>query len=343
MSSTMPSTMKAWQYNKIHHTLEESLTINTSIPVPPVSSLSKNELLIEVIAAAINPVDYKLPESIVSMLMISMPATPGLDFCGRVKAKHPSNNSFKEGQLIFGCFEKPKKYGACGQYLVAQSSECAVLPEGVAVDQAATVGTAGLAAYQSLLPQHVKAGSNVFINGGSGGVGTFGIQFAKAMGAKVTTTCSSANVELCKSLGADEVIDYKASDIIATLKAKGQVFEVVIDNVGDSPALFTQCEAFLKPGGVFVQVAGQITVVGMGNMVRKMFQPRMLGGVGRKFHFVAVKSRSKDLEQIGKWMKEGKVKAVIGVTFEFEDVPKAFEHLRAGHTKGKIVIQVDEK
>ncbi|KAG4432166.1 hypothetical protein IFR05_012358 [Cadophora sp. M221] len=311
MSSAMPSTMKAWQYSKIHNTLEESLAINTSIPIPPLSSLSKNELLIEVIAAAINPVDYKLPESSIR-------------------------------QLVFGCFDTPKKYGACGQYLVAQSSECSVLPEGVSLDQAASIGTAGLTAYRSLLPQHVNAGSHVFINGGSGGVGTFSIQFAKAMGAKVTTTCSSANMELCKSLGADEVIDYKTSDIIATLKAKGQVFEAVIDNVGDSSALFNQCEAFLKPGGVFVQVAAQVTVVGMGGMVRKMFQPRILGGVGRKFHFVAVKSRAEDLEQVGKWMSEGKVKAVIGETFEFEDVPKAFEHLRTGHTKGKIVVHVSE-
>lgn len=210
-------------------------------------------------------------------------------------------------------------------------------------DEGAAVGTAGMTAYQSLLPQHVKAGSSIFINGGSGGVGTFGIQIAKALGAKVTTSCSTANAELCKNLGADEVIDYKTSDLISTLKAKGQVFDAVIDNVGSSWVLFNQCEAYLKPNGVFVQVAAQVTVAGMGGMIRKMMQPKILGGVGRKFHFVSVKSRAEDFEQVGKWMKEGKVKPVIGETFAFEDVPKAFESLRTGHTKGKIVVHVGEK
>jgi len=340
---TMASTMKAWQYNKINGKLEDSIALNTSIPIPTTSSLAKNDMLVEVLSAALNPVDYKLPESIASTFMISKPATPGLDFCGRVKATHPSNDSIKEGQLVFGCLHAPRKYGTCGQFITIPSSECALLPEGVDIDQAAAVGTAGMTAYQALLPGHVKAGSNVFINGGSGGVGTFCIQFAKAMGTKITTTCSTPNVELCKSLGADEVIDYKTTDILSTLKGKGQVFDAVIDNVGSSATLFTQCEAFLKPDGIFVQVAMQVTLAGMGGMMRKRLQPRLLGGVGRKFHFVANESRTRDFEQIGKWMKDGKVKAVIEETFAFEDVPKAFEHLRTGHTKGKIVIHVAEK
>ncbi|PVH83505.1 zinc-binding oxidoreductase [Cadophora sp. DSE1049] len=339
----MASTMKAWQYSKISGKLEDSITLNTSIPIPTASSLSKNDLLVEVLTAALNPVDYKLPESNASIFMISKPATPGLDFCGRVKAKHTSNDLIKEGQLIFGCLGSPRKYGTCGEYIVVPRSECALLPEGVDIDEAAAVGTAGMTAYQALLPDHVKAGSNIFINGGSGGVGTFGIQFAKAMGAKVTTTCSTLNVELCKSLGADEVIDYKTADIVATLKGKGQIFDAVIDNVGDSATLFNECEALLKPDGVFVQVAMKVTVAGVAGMMRKRLQPRLLGGVGRKFHFVAVEGRTRDFEHVGKWMKEGKVKAVIGETFAFEEVPKAFEHLRTGHTKGKIVIHVGEK
>ncbi len=275
--------------------------------------------------------------------MISKPSTPGLDFCGRIKSTHTSNSTFKEGQLVFGCLPQPGKYGALGQFLIIPTSQCALLPEGVDPDHGAAVGTAGMTAYQSLLPHHVKAGSNIFINGGSGGVGTFGIQFAKALGAKVTTSCSTANAELCKSLGADEVIDYKTSDLISTLKAKGQVFDAVIDNVGNSSVLFNQCEVYLKPNGVFVQVAAHVTVTGMGGIARKMIQPKILGGVGRKFHFVSVQSKAADFEQVGKWMKEGKVKPVVGETFAFKDVPKAFESLRLGHTRGKIVVHVSEK
>lgn len=290
-----------------------------------------------------NPIDYKLPESSASIFVISKPATPGRDFCGRVNAKHPSNDSIKEGQLVFGCLGSLRKYGTCGRFIVVPRSECALLPEGVHIDQAAAVGTAGMTAYQSLLPNHVKTGSNIFINGGSGGVGTFGIQFAKAIGARVTTTCSTPNVELCKSLGADEIIDYKTTDIVSTLKGKGQIFDIVIDNVGNSANLFHECEAFLKPDGVFVQVAMQITVAGLGGMLRRRILPRFFGGVGRKFHFVAYESRMQDFEQIGKWMKEGKVKAVIGDTFTLEDEPKSFEQLKTGHAKGKIVIHVSEK
>ena len=335
--------MKAWQYTTLGGKLEESLALKASAPAPNKSSLSKDQILIEVMTASINPVDYKLPESgLLGKLSIKTPASPGLDFCGRVVAKHASNIALKEGQLVFGALGKASKFGTLGQFTIISSSECTLLPLGVGKDEAAGAGTAALTAYQSLLPDVVKPGSNVFINGGSGGVGTFGIQFAKALGAQVTTTCSTANVGLCKGLGADEVLDYKKADVVSELKKKGQVFDLVVDNVGN-PALYENSEAFLKPTGTFVQVSIQLSFVAMGTMIRRMLQPAFLGGSRRRFHFVRVQSRNEDYVQIGKWLAEGKAKTIIDQVFKWEDAPKAFEMLRTGRTRGKIIVHVTEK
>ncbi|KAH7370329.1 hypothetical protein BKA65DRAFT_14944 [Rhexocercosporidium sp. MPI-PUGE-AT-0058] len=126
--------------------------LNTSVPMPLASSLKRKDLLVEVSSAAINPVDYKLPETGMGAFMISKLATRGLVFCGRVKVKHISDDSIEEGQLVFGCVEVLNKHGSCGQFLIAERSECAVLPDGMDVDQTVAFGTAGMTAYQSLLP-----------------------------------------------------------------------------------------------------------------------------------------------------------------------------------------------
>jgi NADPH:quinone reductase-like Zn-dependent oxidoreductase len=337
----MTSTMQAWEYSTIQDTLEKSLVLNSSAPIPSKSSLSKDQVLVEVITASINPVDYKLPESgLTGKLMIKRPASPGRDFSGRVVAVHPSNSTLKEGQLVFGAFGSPTtQFGTLRQFTVIRSSDCAILPKGVDADHAAAVGTAAMTAFQSLLPDLVKPGSKVFINGGSGGVGTFGIQFSKAFGAHVTTTCSTGNVELCKSLGADEILDYKKVDILSSLKKKGQVFDLAVDNVGSLANLYEQSHNFIKPSGTFAQV-GTGGGMAMGSIFRRMLQPGFLGGGRRRFHFVRVSSNTEDYVKIGKLLVEGKVRVVIDESFKWQDAPNAFEKLRAGHVKGKIVIYV---
>ena len=333
--------MKAWEYATIQGTLEKSLALNSSAPVPSKSSLSEYQILVEVVTASINPVDYKLPESgIFGKLTIKRPASPGLDFCGRIVAKHASNNTFKEGQLVFGALSRTSQFGTLRQFVVVSCAECALLPEGVEPNHAAAVGTAATTALQSLLPDIVKPGSKVFMNGGSGGVGTFGIQFAKALGAEVTVTCSTGNIDLCKSLGADEVLDYKKIDIVSQLKQKGQVFDLAIDNVGNPAQLYEHSDNFLKPNGTFAQVS---VATGMGTILRRMLQPGFLGGGRRRFHFVRVRSNSEDYLQIGRLLAKGKVRVVIDESFEWEDAPKAFEKLRMGHMKGKIIIHVTKK
>lgn len=337
--------MQAWQYTTIKGTLENSLTLNEKATPPDAASLPKGHVLVEVISAGVNPVDYKIVEvPIFGRLMSQPPASPGLDFCGRVHAKHPADDdddddSLAVGQLVFGALSisaKLPKFGSLGQIMLAPRSHLAALPEGVLPDDAAAVGTAGLTAFQSLPRDLVKPGAKIFINGGSGGVGSFAVQFAKVLGAHVTTTSSTANVPLCRSLGADEIIDYRQVDVVEALKAKGQVFDLAVDNVGTPAGLYEQSDAFLKPGGTFIQIA----MPSMGTMLRRSVVPACLGGPKRLYRVVTVSPNQKDLDQIGRWMAEGKVRALIDEKLEWEDAPKAFEKVRGGRTKGKIVVHV---
>ncbi|KAH8593117.1 zinc-binding oxidoreductase [Bisporella sp. PMI_857] len=339
----MASMMKAWQYTTIEDTLEKSIYLTQTIPMPTKLSLSKDQILVKVLSAALNPVDIKLPESSIASFMVKPPATPGLDFCGRVVEVHDSNSTFKSGELVFGAFSRAAKQGTLGQYITISSSECAPLPKGVKVDDAAAIGMAGVTAYLSLLPDVVKPGAKVFINGGSGGVGTWAIQFAKIRGAKVTATCSTGNVELCKSLGAEKVLDYKEVDIVSELEKSGPGYDFFVDNAGSPAGLYERSDRFLKKDGAFMQVATAMTPKAMGTVARRMMLPRVLGGGPRRFHFVQTKSTRRDLEQIGTWMAEGKVRSVIDNVFRFEDVPVAFGKLREGRTKGKIIVHVDKE
>jgi NADPH:quinone reductase-like Zn-dependent oxidoreductase len=333
--------MQAWQYTTIKDTLESSLTLNEKATPPDAQSLPPGHVLVEVVTAAVNPVEYKLPEApLYGKFMVQPPASPGLDFCGRIKAINDTDGSLKEGQLVFGALSitsKFPKFGTLGQVIVAPVSQLTVLPAGVTPDDAAAVGTAGMTAYQSLTQDLIGPGTNILINGGSGGVGSFTVQFAKALGATVTTTCSTANVQLCRDLGADEVIDYRKLDVISELKKKGQIFDLAIDNVGTPAGMYEQSQHFLKPDGTFVQVAMQQSLSGM---VRRSLLPSFLGGGKRQYRLVRVSINRKDLQQVGQWMAEGKVRAVIDHKFEWKEAPKAYEKLRLGRTVGKIVVHV---
>jgi NADPH:quinone reductase-like Zn-dependent oxidoreductase len=319
--------------------------MTTSITAPTKTLLSEGQILIKVITAAINPADYKIPEAagVGKLVSPKPPVIPGLDFCGRVVGLHSSDTSLLEGQLVFGALNRAGRLGTLGEFIIVSREECALLPPGLDLDQAAAIGTAGLTAYQSFNLEIVKPGSKVLINGGSGGCGTFGIQIAKARGAEVTVTCSTANVELCKSLGADEVIDYKTSDLLLELRNKGPIFDLVVDNAGSPADLYERSATFLKPMGLFVQVAVTVTLSGLSNLFWRVVKPKSLNGKKGKFMFLRNASSRKDFDQIAQWMVEGKVMAVVDEVFTFEDVPRAYEKLRLGRTRGKILVRVGEE
>lgn len=155
--------------------------------------------------------------------------------------------------------------------------------------------------------------------------------------------CSAANIELCRSLGADAIIDYTKADILFGLKKMGQVFDLAVDNIGSPSDFYERSDTFLKSSGMFMLVRVNLSLSGFGVVLSRLMRPRFLGGKNRAFHFVRNTSSRDDFTQIGKWMVEGEVKAVIDGVFEWEDVPKAYEKLRTGYTKGEIIVHVAEK
>lgn len=333
--------MKAWLYTSTKPTLEACLKLNTSAKAPP-TTLKPDQLYIQVISSALNPIDYKLVEIPGILYMLGTPGIPGLDYSGRVIAIGSEIDFVKPGDFVFGMLKGPIKFGSLGEYIVAEKAGTAALPAGIDFDDAAGIAAAGMTAYQSL-KTFVKPGSKVFINGGSGGVGCYTIQIAKFLGAHVTTTCSAANVALCKSLGADEVIDYSTTDVVKTLSEGGVTFDHVVDNVGAPADLYSKSHAFLKPEGQFIQVGAGMTFSGIRGLMSNMMKPSMLGGGKSKFAFSSLKHSHEDLVQIGEWIKDGKVKPITDSVFEYADAPKSYEKLRTGRAKGKIIVHVTEK
>ena len=337
MANTLPSTMRRWQYTSARGGIEKHLQLNPSAPMPVPSS---TESLVRVISVALNPVEYKVPETpFLGRLLVPKTATPGMDFAGQLIQPSPSSK-FKAGQLVFGVSKKePWAAGALSEYITVEDGLFRSIPHGVDVIDASTVSVAGLTAYKSIVP-YARKGAKIFINGGSGGCGVFGIQMATAAGCHVTTSCSTPNVELCKSLGAEDVVDYRKGSVVETLKSSGVQFDHIVDNVGSDPELYWDCHKFSKPDATFVMVGRSSSRNTFVDVFKMNLIPGALGGGKRKFSGFWLNPTDEELEPIGQWMMEGKVRAVIDQKFSFDEVPQAFTRLKTGRAKGKVVVDV---
>ncbi|TFB07203.1 hypothetical protein CCMA1212_001261 [Trichoderma ghanense] len=338
----MATTMQAWQI-AAPGTIEESLKLidNAVKPAPP---LKKGQILVEVVSAGLNPADYKTVEmGLLSRAILSFPKTPGMDLSGRVVAVAEDVNDVKAGDVVLVRLDPTKAQGALSQYVVAERAGYALLPADFDMDAAAGAPTTALTAYQTIKP-YVEKGSKVFINGGSGGVGTFGIQIAKALGCHVAVSCSLKKKELCESLGADEIFDYKAGDLVTQLKQSGKVFDLVVDNVGSSlPGLYQQSKHYLKPEGAYVLVGGSASLNSAKNVAMAKLLPSFLGGGRNKLVTYMTSNNHDDLVQIAEWLGQGAIKTIIDVTFEFEEAVQAFEHLKKGSSGGKVIVHVEKR
>ncbi|CAN8097318.1 unnamed protein product [Discula destructiva] len=346
-----PKTMRSWTYNSAT-SLDTALSRNDQAPPQAESTLSPTSVLIQVLYMAVNPADYKLAElGMLARPLISLPASPGMDYSGRVvRAGKSMGDTYQPGQLVFGRVD-PSKYGTLSEFIVVSNGEAlAHVPQGLEAKMAelASVGTCGLTAWQSIKPYLPKEaeGSKVFINAGSGGLGTFGIQIAKALGCHVTTSCSGGNVELCRNLGADEVIDYKTQDVSQVLKSAGKVFQLVVDNVGGSSAneqdLYVAANEFLRDDGHFIQVGGGVSKAMFKTLASRALVPGFLGGGKRPWKFIMTAQSHADLESIGVLIKSGAVKPVLDEVFAFEDAAQAYKKLKGGRARGKILVKVSE-
>ncbi|KAF1926841.1 oxidoreductase domain-containing protein [Didymella exigua CBS 183.55] len=338
---SIPTIMRAWQWSTCKTTLEAALTLNSSAPLPT-RPLSPGECLIHVHAASLNPVDYKLAElPVIGCMAIPMPATPGLDFAGVIVKTSPES-SLEVGQRVFGKLEPKQQYGTLGEYIIGSKAGTVPLPEQISFEEGATMGVCGLVTYQCLV-KNVENGDRVLINGGSGGTGTFALQIAKALGCEVFVTCSAANVQLCKDLGADEAIDYRAQNVTSALEKSGKQFDFVLDNVGEPAALYWKATHFTKKDAKYVQIGSQVSLGFIFDLAFRFVMPAWLGGGQRPFSFAFASANFDDSQGLADLVAKGKVKPVIDEVFDLEHVPEAYKKLRTGRAKGKIVVRVASK
>ncbi|OHE94882.1 hypothetical protein CORC01_09801 [Colletotrichum orchidophilum] len=307
----LPATMRAAQWRSVGGGIERNMKINTEAQLPKgAKNLPKSCTLVRVAYASLNHLDYKIAEMPLVSSFISKPATPGLDFSGTVIASTLA--TLRPGQRVFGRNE-PSMGGTLAEYVVVGKANIAVLPEGVSLRDAACVGICGVTALQSLAP-FVRQGSSVLINGGSGGVGVFAIEVAKALGCtQITAICSARNADLCRRLGADSIIDYTSGDLVKDLKESGQQYDHILDTVFETPDLYWQCHHYLVAEGT---------------------------GGQRTFRFHSVTSNTADFLRIASLVADGSVEIVVDEEFNLADVCKAYGKLKSGRTVGKLVVRV---
>lgn len=331
-----PALMKAWQW-LAPGPLGAQLRLTNQAPRPTAASLRRGQILVDVASASINPADHKVPAlGLLARAILPFPKTVGMDMAGRVAAVAEGVADVAPGDAVVVRFHPVHKAaGALSECVVAAGAEYAPLDAAADPDAAAGLGTAGLTAYQSIRP-HVKAGDRVFINGGSGGTGCYGIQVAKLLGCHVTVTCSPAKAALCRDLGADDVIDYTAGDVVAALGSR-EPFDLAVDNVGTSPAnLYASASAFLTPTAKFVWVGDK----GVRQLAEALFRPAWLGGTRNKAVLYLTSNNRADLEQLAQWLAQGSLRTVVDSTYEFADAVAAFEALAKGSVAGKIIVRV---
>jgi len=299
-----------------------------------------NEVLVRVRAASVNPVDGHLIRGGWLMRPMSGMRKPkntrfGTDFAGTVEAIGKNVTSFKPGDEVFGA-----KDGAVAEYICVKADRAIVMkPSNITFEQAGSVGVAGITALQGLRDKgRIQAGQKVLINGASGGVGTFAIQIAKAFGAEVTAVCSTRNVDLVKSIGADHVIDYSKQDFTKT----DQRYDMIYDLVGNHG--FSERRKILKPNGICV-LAG-IGGAGahpetMGRIVGNFWNAFRSNFSKEKFVFYIAKLTKGDFGVLRDLMQLGKVSPVIDRTYKLEQTADAVRYMEEGHARGKVVVRID--
>jgi NADPH:quinone reductase-like Zn-dependent oxidoreductase len=300
-----------------------------------------DQLLVRVRAASVNPLDWHFVEgtpfvmrALAGGLRKPKDTQLGVDFAGTVEAVGKNVTKFKPGDEVFG-----GRTGAFADYVcVRESRAVALKPASITFEQAASVPIAAITALQALRDKgQIKAGQRVLINGASGGVGTFAVQIAKSMGAEVTGVCSTRNLDLVRSLGADHLIDYTKEDFTKT----DQPYDVIIDNVGNRS--LSECRRALKPKGILVLVGGGgANEQGIIGPMAKPIKAMLLSPfVSQKVGMILAELNHDDLAFLADLMQSGKLKAVIDRTYKLSDVPEAIKYVEQGHARGKVVIAVD--
>ncbi len=324
--------MKALQITQ-YGEIKDSLSIN-EIDKP---NIKANDILVEVKAASINPIDYKLVEGhLKDMISLNFPCTIGFDVSGVVLEKGKDVSKFEIGDDIFARVPQ-EQMGTVAQYVAINADVVAKKPKNSSFEEAAGLPLTGLTAIQALERVDIKENDRVLIHAGSGGVGSFAIQYAKTKGAIVYTTTSGKNVDWVKALGADRVIDYKTEDY----KEVANNLDIVFDTLGDDYTF----EAFdiIKEGGKVSTIVGPPdaeTAKQMGmtdyNLPEKL--SKLIEKKSATYKLTWMQPNGKQLNAISAMVEADDIKPIVDLIYSFEEGIDAYDYLATGRAQGKVII-----
>jgi len=297
----------------------------------------EDQFLVNVHAASANALDYRRFEKLSAMdrliqekIFKSVGKILGADIAGVVEAIGANVKQFQPGDEVFGLAAGSS--GGFAEYASASENHLVLKPANLSFEAAAAVPVAGLTALQGLRNRgKIRAGQKVLIIGASGGVGTFAVQIAKSFGAEVTAVCSSRNLDVARSIGADQVIDYVKEDFTQ----KGQCYDLIFAVNGNHP--LSAYQRALNPQGIYVCAGGTLA---------QIFQAMLLGPLmsrkdGKKMGFMGItKYNQKDLVYLGDLLDSGKVVPVIEKSYPLNEVSSAMRYVAEGHARGKVVVQI---
>lgn len=326
--------MKALQIIK-YGELKDSLSIN-EVEKP---SIGATDILVETKAAALNPIDYKLVSgNLKDMVPLDLPSSIGFDVSGIVIEKGDEVTNFEVGDAVYARVPQ-EQMGTVAEYVAVESSVASKKPENVSFEEVAGLPLVGLTAIQALEGVGLKENDRILIHAGSGGVGSFAIQYAKAKGAYVYTTTSTKNVDWVKALGADRVIDYKKEDY----KAVASDLDIVFDTLGEEYTL----EAFeiIKEGGRVTTITGAPDKETAANMGMEEYElpeklAKWMDEKSAKYKFTWMHPDGKQLDAISAMVKEEKIKPIVDKVYNLEDSMDAYAHLATGRAKGKVIVRI---
>jgi len=301
-------------------------------PVP-----KDNEVLIKVHAASVNPLDWHFMRG--TPYFVRIPAglrkpkdtRLGVDVAGQIEEVGRNVTQFKPGDEVFGSCR-----GAFAEYASTSESALVIKPANVTFEQAAAVPVAAFTALQGLRDKgHIQPGHTVLINGAAGGVGTLAVQIAKSCGKNVTGVCSTRNVDMVRSIGADHVVDYTQEDFTKS----GQRYDLFFDCVGNHS--LSACRGVLTSQGIYIAVGGPSGRWMIGPLTRAITAPVLSRFVSQKLVMVLAKPSQKDLTVVRDLMEAGRATPVIDKRYRLSEVPDAIRYLEEGHARGKVIITLE--
>ncbi|RDK10055.1 NADP-dependent oxidoreductase [Cupriavidus lacunae] len=312
----------------------------------PSPELRDGEVLVQVHAAGVNQLDSRIRDGEFKLILpYRLPLILGHDVAGTVVKVGPRVRQFKPGDEVYA---RPDDFriGTFAEYIAIKEESLAIKPKALSMEEAASIPLVGLTAWQALIEiAKLKKGQKVFIQAGSGGVGTFAIQLARHVGATVATTTSSANIDLVKSLGADIAIDYKKDDFERLL----QNYDVVLHSQ-DAAALKKSLRV-LKPGGTLISISGPpdpAFAKGIGapwfvNLIVRLLSSRVRKRAARRdlrYSFLFMRASGPQLREITSLMDAGAIRPVVDRVFPFESTNEAMAYVEKGRAKGKVVVKM---